>query len=287
MSPLALALVLTAACCHATWNLLAKGARDTVAFTWAFTAGSVVLYLPLAIAVMLWARPPLAAAAAGLVLVSALLQLAYFLLLGRGYRTGDLSLVYPLARGTGPLLATTAAVVVFGERPSRLALAGAGLVVGGVLVMATPRRLHLTPGAGRAAAYALATGACIAAYTLWDKRAVAVVPPVLLNYGVDLVRALALAPVALGTAGRRRAVLAEWRGQPGKVLGVAALAPLAYMLVLTALTMSPVSYVAPAREVSILLGAALGARLLREADARRRLAGAAAIGAGVVALALG
>ena len=287
MSPLALGLVLAAACCHATWNLLAKGAKDTVAFTWLFTACSVVLYLPLAAGMMVWARPDLDAGKAGLVLVSAGLQIVYFLLLGWGYRAGDLSLVYPLARGTGPLLATAGAMLLFGERPSALALAGAGLVVGGMLMMTAPRRLSQARGSGRAVAFALATGACIATYTLWDKRVVAVVPPVILNYGMDLVRTLALAPVALRTPARRAAVLAEWRAQPRNVIGVAVLAPLAYLFVLTALTMSPVSYVAPAREVSILLGAILGARLLREGDATRRLAGAAAIGAGVIALALG
>lgn len=287
MTPFALALILVAAIAHATWNLLAKGARDSVAFSWLFAAGSAALYLPLALGAIFWLRPEIDGRWPVLIGVSASLHLVYYLLLGQGYRAGDLSLVYPLARGTGPLLATIAAILIFGERPSILALGGAGLVVSGVLLMALPARLKLQEGAGRAAAYAVATGAVIAIYTLWDKRGVSVVPPLLYTWGIDLTRASLLAPLALATSERRRAVAKEWRYNRRAVLVVAILGPAAYILVLTALATSTVSYVAPAREISIVAGALLGARLLREGDAGRRLLGAATIVAGVIALALG
>lgn len=231
-------------------------------------------------------RPPLGPAALVAILGSAVLHLGYFVLLSRGYRFGDLSLVYPLARGSGPLLATALAISFFGERPSLLALAGAGLIgLGGFVLAGDPRRLHQS-GAGRSVLYALLTGLTIAAYTLWDKRSVSDVgvPPLVYFWGFTLGTALLLGPLALRERAAIRTELAE-HGR--RVLAVGLLVPLAYVLVLTALATSPVSYVAPAREIGILFGAILGTRLLAEGDTARRLAGAAAMVVGVGALAVG
>jgi drug/metabolite transporter (DMT)-like permease len=285
MTGIALGLVLAAACLHATWNLLAKRAGGGAAFVWLFGALSTLLYTPLALAVLVLQRPVLDTTGLLFILGSGVLHLAYFLVLQRGYRAGDLSLVYPLARGTGPALSTAVAVAVFRERPTPLALAGAVCITTGVFVLAGGARAS---GGGRLAAvgYGLLTGALIAAYTLWDKYAVSTlaVPPLLLDYGSNAVRAVLLTPVAL----RLRAdVRHEWRVHRREALGVAVLTPLAYILVLTALVTTPVSYVAPARELSILIGTIMGARLLAEGDTRRRLGAACAIVAGVVALALG
>jgi drug/metabolite transporter (DMT)-like permease len=287
MSAVALALLLSAAVAHATWNYFAKGATGSVAFVFAFCVVAEIVYLPLAIGVYLWARPELGPEAWLWVAVSGGLNVAYFLLLSEGYRTGDLSLVYPLARGTGPALAVVGAIIVFGERPSPLAIAGAALVVAGIVVMSWSPGQARGPETGRSIGFALATGACIAAYTLWDNKGVTIVTPVLYSYGLDLGRAAILAPVVLPSAERRRAVVDALRDQRRAVLAIAILSPGAYILVLAALTIAPVSYVAPAREVSILFGALLGLRLLGESDAPRRLAGATAIVAGVAALAIG
>src|SRR5438477_416108 len=134
---------------------------------------------------------------------------------------------------------------------------------------------------------ALANGVCIGTYTLWDNKGVSIVTPVLYNYGLDLSRAILMAPIALATVNSRAAVAGVIRDQRRALFGVALLSPAAYILVLAALTLAPVSYVAPAREISILIGALLGLRLLGEADAGRRIGGALAIVAGVFALALG
>src|SRR5437868_4179203 len=138
MPAAAIALLLTAAVAHATWNYLAKGATGSIAFTFVFTALAQILYLPLAILAYVWTRQDLGAEAWGFVAVSGALNLVYFVLLLEGYRSGDLSLVYPLARGTGPAIAVAGGIIIFGERPSGLALAGAAL----------PGRLH--PRARRA-----------------------------------------------------------------------------------------------------------------------------------------
>lgn len=143
-------------------------------------------------------------------------------------------------------------------------------------------------GAGTrgAVGYGLATGALIAAYTLWDRVGVADlrIPPLLFDWAANLGRVLLLAPLVRG---RAHEVRREWRSHRREVLGIAVLSPLSYVLMLTALSVAPVSYVAPAREVSILMGTLMGTHLLAEGHAPRRLAAAGVMVAGVVALALG
>jgi drug/metabolite transporter (DMT)-like permease len=283
----AIALVLSAAVAHATWNYLAKGAPKDLSFMTAFTLCALAIHLPIAIIAWIWVRPSLGWEALGFVAVSGALDLTYFIFLARGYAIGDLSLVYPLARGTGPALSVAGAVLLLGEDPSPLALAGSGIIVVGILFMAW------SPGAaaGRqfwaSIAFALATGICIAAYTLWDSEGVDRVNPVIYNYLRECTRLLLLAPLTLATPVMRSAVRANFAGQRTAALGVGLLAPAAYLMVLAAYTLAPVSYVAPAREVSIVVGAVLGWRLLGEGDAFRRVGGAIAIVAGVFFLALG
>jgi len=287
MPIVAVALLLAAAVAHASWNYVAKGANSSVAFIFCFALCSELAYLPLALGVWLWTRPSLGWEALIFVVVSGALNVAYFLLLTEGYRVGDLSVVYPLARGTGPALSVVGAIIFFGERPSPLALAGAAMVVAGIIVMSwSPNRTGANE-LGRSIAFALATGAVIAAYTLWDSKGVTVVTPVLYSYGLDMARLALLAPYALGSGAGRAGVARVFREQRRSAVVIGVLSPGAYILVLAALTIAPVSYVAPAREISILFGAILGLRLLGESDAPRRLAGATAIVAGVFALAIG
>jgi len=165
-----------------------------------------------------------------------------------------------------------------------------------VIVLGLPARAGAAPARepGSAAGalapvailFALGTGIFIAAYTLWDKVAVTSVgnPPLLQDYASLVGMAVALAPFALADT-RRTARM--WRRYRRQVLGAAVLAPLAYVLVLIALSFSSVAAVAPAREVSVLFGVVLGRRLLGEGGLARRLAGAAAIVAGIIAVAIG
>ena len=286
MTAWALALILAAAFIHATWNLLNKQASGHATFTWLVAILSAVFYTPLALAVLLFWQARVGLVEIGVMAGSAVLHAGYFVLLNQGYRAGDLSLVYPLARGTGPLLSTVAAIIFLGERPSAMALAGALLIIAGVIFLtANPNKLRQT-GAKKAVVFALITGTFIAAYTLWDKQAVSRLDlsPLLLDWGANLGRAILLTPFAVGYWRHTRI---EWRDHRFEAIGVAVLAPLSYILVLTAMQFTPVSYVAPAREISILIGTAMGTRLLAEGDVRRRLAAAGAMVLGVVALALG
>lgn len=286
MTAWALTLILAAAFIHATWNLLNKRASGHATFTWVVAVLSAVFYAPVAVAAVLFWQAQVGWVEIGLMAGSAALHTGYFVLLNEGYRAGDLSLVYPLARGTGPLLSTAAAILFLGERPSMVALAGGLMIVTGVLVLTCSPRQLSQAGARKAVAYALVTGTFIAAYTLWDKQAVSrfAMSPILLDWGANLVRALLLTPFALHHWNSARN---EWRVHRFEAVGVALLVPLSYILVLTAMQFTPVSYVAPAREISILIGTAMGTRLLAEGDVHRRLAAAAAMVVGVVALAVG
>ncbi len=286
MTLLALALVLGAAFVHATWNLLAKRAAGGAAFVWLFGVLSAAIYAPLALAVVLLQQPYIGPSQVVFMLGSGLLHIAYFLVLQQGYRVGDLSLVYPLARGTGPMLSTAAAIVVFQERPSAIALAGAVLIGVSIFALTSTSGVRSGPSARAAVFFGLLTGAIIASYTLWDKQAVSVllVPPLLQDWASNLVRASILTPFAVR---KWDEVRKEWRTHRLEVVGVAVLTPLSYIMVLTAMVFTPVSYVAPAREISILVGTVMGARLLSEGYVRRRLAAAAGMVAGVAMLAVG
>jgi drug/metabolite transporter (DMT)-like permease len=276
----ALTLVLVSAGLHASWNLLAKRVPGSLAPVWAYAGVSAVAMTPALLVAAPRAAASLTPTVLGFVLGSALLHVGYLVSLQRGYGRGDLSLVYPLARGSGPALATLAAVLLLGERPGSAGLAGTALVAVSAFLLAG--------GGGRASAPAvragLATGAFIAAYTVWDGAAVTRLGAApILYYGLsEWLRALLLAPLAWL---RRDELRRAWRQAGGAVVGVGLLSPLAYLLVLIAFQRAPVSLVAPAREVSILISVALGAGLLGEGQGLRR--GLAALGmvAGVALLA--
>jgi drug/metabolite transporter (DMT)-like permease len=301
VSPTAIALILVAALAHATWNLLGKqaSAAGAVSFIWLVSAAATAVYAPLIAIAVIIGQPRLTGTCWLFMAGTGLLQAGYFLFLQNGYRLGDLSFVYPVGRGTGALLAALAGVVILGERPGPVAIAGIGCVVAGIIVIALPgaggnagpapaadgARAGKGPSVAGPTAFALLTGTFIASYTLWDKYAVSTLrtPPLLQGYAAFPVMALLLAPLARRAGGRTALV---WRAYRAQVIGAAVLAPLAYILVLIALSFTAVSAVAPAREVSVLFGVLLGGRLLGEGGLPRRLAAAAAIVAGIVAIAV-
>jgi uncharacterized membrane protein len=208
------------------------------------------------------------------------------MLLDRGYRSGDLSLVYPIARGSGPLLTVLCAILLLQERPSVLAIVGALLICSGAVLLTGNLRQLRERGSLAAVGFALLTGGMIASYTLVDKIAVAayLVPPLLQDWAANLGRVLLMTPMALNL---KSELLPTWRRAKKSIIAIAVLCPLSYILVLTAMVFTPVSYIAPAREISILFATAMGTQLLAEGDAARRLTAAATMVAGILCLALG
>ena len=289
----ALALVVLAGFIHASWNIAAKKADGDVRFV-AFTAlVLMVFWAPVGVWVG-WQQVPLWGVIEwALVLASALIHVGYFIVLLRGYRKADLTVVYPLARGSGPLLSSMVAIVFLGEQISALGLAGILGVVCGVFLIAGG------PGLWKAAHdplqqarvrtgifYGASTGLFIASYTVIDGYAVkvALMSPILVDYVGNLLRLVFLLPTLL----RERPVVAQmWRKQRRYALIVGIFSPVSYVLVLYAMQVAPLSHVAPAREVSMLFAALLGGHLLGEKDRGPRILGAVLIAMGVMALGLG
>ena len=281
----ALALILVAAFCHATWNLVLKRSKGGgIIFFWLVAWIESLIYAPLALIffVQLGYTPDLRALV--MMLGSALIHVAYFVFLDRGYRTGDLSLVYPLARASGPLLTIVAAIFFLGEKPAPIALAGA-LMIGAGAVLLSGNPVSMFKRGGQEIGFALATGAMIALYTVWDRQAVAafLIPPVIFYWGSIVMRLMVTTPTALR---QMPAVKALWLTERRAITIVAVLSPLSYCLALFAMKMAPLSYVAPARETSILIAALYGTHFLKEGDVARRLSAAALMVIGLAGIAL-
>jgi drug/metabolite transporter (DMT)-like permease len=288
LSTYALLLILGAALLHASWNFLLKRSGGGASFVWLCSLITTLVYAPLAIGI-LWHQPiSLSNFQLVFMLGTAVLHTIYFLLLARGYRYGDLSLVYPLARGSGPLLTILIAVLLLHERPTPFALIGAAMLAVGVLLLTfDPRKkinFSIASSGGIAIGYALLTGATIASYTVWDKYAVAtlLIPPIVLDWSSNLGRTAMMSPYILRDLSGAKKV---WRDYRKEVIAVAIFGPMSYVLALTAMVFTPVSYVAPAREISILFAALMGTHLLKEKQGKRRLIAAAIMVSGLVMLA--
>ncbi|RSM83551.1 EamA family transporter [Kibdelosporangium aridum] len=279
MDLVAVGLVLFAAVAHAGWNFSAKRAGTGGAlFVWLYQCASAVICLPIAVIALLGERPQWSwLLASG---VSAVLHVAYGLALQKGYAAGDMSVVYPVARGSGPLLSVVAAVAFLGERPGHWALVGAALVVAGVFVVGLGKKWV---SIGPSLFYGGLTGVTIACYTLWDALSVQTVPPLIYSCTTTLIQSVILAPHAARNRGR---IASLWREHKVDVLVIGVLSPAAYIAVLYAMRIAPVSMVAPARELSIVFGSLIAWRWLREPNPVQRLAGAFVVLAGVALIAV-
>jgi drug/metabolite transporter (DMT)-like permease len=286
MSGFALALVLAGAVCHALWNIVAKKAQGGAAFVFLYGAVGVVAATP--VAAWTWTRQPQYFSAAMWIAVagSALIHVFYSLVLQKAYREADFAVVYPTARGTGPMLSVLLAVLLFGERPSLIGWLSVAAILAGVFVSAGAATLWRGGARERrlGALWGMATGAFIAAYTVldgWAIKTLGMAP--ILFYAAGLVcRTLLQAPFALRQVDDLRY---EWRKKRAAIVAVGLLSPVAYALVLLAVQRAPLSYVAPVREISMLVGTFIGASLLGEAVKPSQVAGAAIMLAGVAGLA--
>ena len=278
----ALLLLLGAAVLHGGWNLLLKRERGRLDVALGALAVGAVLASP-AFAIYPLRSVPLEGWL--LVVLSALFETGYFLALSAAYRVGDLSLVYPLARGTAPIVVAPLAMLLLGERPSAGGLLGIALVVVGIFVshVGHLRAGPMSPETRRAVGLALVTGLMTTGYSLVNKVGVALVPvPV---YSVSV---FAVNVVLFGLVLQRKGVPLPLRRDArwGPMLAIGAMMMTTYMAIMLAMTLAPVSYVVAAREVSIVFGAALGALVLREPHPASRILGAIVIFAGVALMAL-
>jgi drug/metabolite transporter (DMT)-like permease len=286
MSFYVLGLVLTAAVLHAFWNLLSKKAKGKAPFIWLMYIVSTLLYLPVLIyrvrqGDVIYTQPVW-----WLSLSSALLHVGYFLVLQKGYRTGDLSVVYPLARGTGPLFSSAAAILFLHEPLKLSSTIGLILILIGVLVIT---RLSFRKENNReiltGVFWGVLTGFFIALYTINDAVAIKTyaISPLILTFVSSIFSTVFLTPLVLA---KKEEILQEIRLHKMIIVTIAILSPAAYILVLEALKYAPLTVVAPARETSILIGVFMGSRVLNEEDGKRRIIASVSILGGIVALSL-
>jgi drug/metabolite transporter (DMT)-like permease len=283
-------LVVLAAFIHATWNLLVKqAAAGGPTFVFAYNLVACIAYAPWvtwlsAQGALTWSLP-----IAGCILLGSLIHLAYSLCLQRGYQVADLSVVYPVARGTGPTLSSLGAFVLLGEAPSSHGLLGLAAVVVGIGLISTQGSLAAfrKPGGQAGVRWGMATGLLIAAYTVVDAYGVKTlaIQPVVLDWCSNLLRFVLLAPLVLRDPAKARDLM---RGRWLLAVGVGLLSSLSYILVLAALNMgTPLIVVAPTREMSMMIGALFGMVILREPVGAWRLVGCFVLIAGVVLLGSG
>lgn len=288
MTAFALPLIILSAIMHASWNLLAKRAKTTGAvLVFLFAVVETVFYFPLVIMAINQLRlGTLSWMAVVFMIGSGLLHTLYFWLLSMGYRVGDLSIVYPIARGTGPLLSTIGAILIFAENPTSIVLTGTVVISLGVIILTGDPRELMKSVALPGMIYGVLTGFVVAAYTLWDAYAMnqAEIAPLMFQGGLSVIRMFILLPFMLN---RGDEVLRAWQDDKKYIIGIAILSSLAYLIILFVLAFSPVSYVAPMRTLSILIGVLMGANLLGEEDAQRRLIASGAIVVGVILLNVG
>ena len=289
----ALFLVLTGALIHALWNIAAKKAGGDSRFTFFAAFIMFVFWSPLCIWLGWNVVPTWGWLEWTVIAISGLVHWVYFICLLTGYRKSDLTVVYPVARGSGPLLSSGVAVIVFGEEFSAFGAFGiAGVVIGVFLVAGGPalfRAAHDPSKRERIKTgvyWGALTGALIACYTILDAWAVKVLmlSPILFDYWCNVLRMpYSVMPVLRNLPEAKRLWSLQWKY--AAIVGV--LSPVGYVLVLYAAKIAPVSHVAPAREVSMLFAALIGGQLLGESDRGLRILGACCIAAGVMALALG
>src|SRR5689334_12449852 len=284
MPLLALAMVLMAAVTHATWNYWAKRAAASRHIVWLYSVGSAILYAPIIAWILIFNRPHFETAHWLALAGTSVLHMGYSLLLQAGYRVSDLSLVYPIARGTGPLLSFIAATLFLREPASSLSVLGVVLIVGGILLVSgLTSEPHKAPRAG--IAFGLLIGLFIASYTINDGWAVKalMISPFIVDWSGNMLRIVVLAPMALREPAELARELREYRTS---ILVVSVLGPLGYVLVLFAMKIAPIGHVAPARELATLVGSYFGVKLLKERMTPQRVLGAVLIVGGVISLAV-
>jgi multidrug transporter EmrE-like cation transporter len=311
VDPIVFVLVAGAAVLHVTWNVLLKTAGDPLRAAAVGMGTAAAVICPLALAIWLaTGRPSISNETLVLSVASGLLEALYFAFLASAYRRGDLSLVYPLARGSAPLLAVGIGVILLGERLGPIGYAGVAALLIGILTLQRPWQYLRASGraSSGAAGFALLTGITIASYSAVDRVGVRGTTPwiyagliwasctVFLWSYVKIYRRRA---DSVASANALAVTAAERAGDPppepvpfsSRRAGIGGLITLgAYLLILVAFTVAPLTAVAPLRESAIVLASGWGAFRLREAadrgDALRRLGSAGLVLVGALLLAI-
>lgn len=308
MTPAVLGLVLFASVAHALWNIAAKSVSGKgYAFVLAYHGLSAILLAPIAIWLLVSGAHQFSLSLLGAAVLSAVFHIAYSVSLQSGYDHAPLGIVYPTARGVGPIITIIIAVLFLGERLTAPEAIGAFVVIAGIAVVTVRPRgagfraskdnlgaghASSSHGIGRGLAWGALIGTFIASYTLWDDFSVNhITDSPLLYFAVSeacvaVIMAVGIVTVP-GGAGRRADFTSILSGHKRALVTVAILSPLAYLLVLFAMQQAPVSLVAPVRETSIIVGTLLAWWFFGEKNIAMKLTGAVVVVAGIGLIALG
>lgn len=294
MSLTALTLVLTAALVHATWNYFLKKANATRPFWWLVYIITAVITVPTLFIYDSQALTNITPTGWLVIALSAPIHVIYGQVLQIGYKKSDYSIVYPTARGTGPLITVLCAVLILGDRPSFWGWIGIALILTSIVLLAMPHKQDKQTQDLRIRAgifWGFLTGCFIAGYSFCDAWAVQQetgLTPLSFYFPSIAVRAIGFAPFIM--------MHANWKAESKEILTTPRLqkalavvtvgSPLAYILVLYAMTIAPLAYVAPSREVGMMIGVVLGGLLLRERLSVTRLAGVIGMTLGVILVGL-
>ncbi len=286
MTPFNLAIILGSAVIHVVAHVAIRRAKDRAAFVWWMLLWGGVLFLPVIFFIPFHVPPT----AWGLMAVSAVFEALYFGLIAQAYRHGELSLVYPLARGTAPLFLLIWSAILLAERPTAGGMAGVALIAGGLYFINLPRlsawREPLLALGRLAPRLALLAGLSISMYTVIDRAGVRLVEPLLYTYLALLLTTLLLTPYTLRLVGWS-GLKAELRSSRLNTVVAGFTTMAAYAIVLYAMRNGvPASYAGAVREISVVFGAIAGVWLLKESGSAMRVLGSVAVAGGVAVIAL-
>jgi drug/metabolite transporter (DMT)-like permease len=274
VDPQVIVLVLLAAASHATWNAFVKAGEDMLV-----SLCLVIFTTSLAALVALPFLPMPAAAAWPFLIVSALVHYLYYTALVAAYRHGDLSLTYPIARGSAPLLVAAGAWLFAGEALSAWRWVGVFTISLGIMSLASPGRRPARDGEAKAIVFALLTGLTIAGYTLADGLGVRISGPAFGYIAwLFVLSGLPMPLIVRSCRGGDSARLIRAHLKVGVFGGL--ISGLAYGIVIWAMSVAPIAMVISLRETSVLIAAAIGSLVLKESFGARRIAAAAVIVAG-------
>jgi len=286
---LVLVLIMASAFLHAGWNVLAKVSKDTLALMWwasLFGTFGYGLWLLSSSGIYLNSGSWIP------FLISASAETGYFVTLVRGYSKGDLSLVYPISRGSAPIFAAIWGALVFAEKLPILGYLGVGLIVCGLTAVSIPIRSEPLNGQSgvsslvlrNAAGWALACAIFISVFSVSDKVAVTATPPLIYNWWVIAGNTVLWFPIVWRRS-RLRTNLQELRTNFRCVIGTSIAMPTAYATALAALALTSASYVVAGRGFSVVIGAIVGALLLKESFGSSRVIGAVIMVTGLALIA--
>lgn len=281
MFGVAVLLVLGSGFFHSVWNLYTKKSLNKNVFLWFCQLVAVVVFLPWTI--VAWDSSEVTWAGLGVILASMLLHGLYVVLLAAAYSAGDLSQVYPIMRGTSPLLVPLLAVTFLHERLSVIGWTGVAVIVASIALASNVGLRRDARASAKAPLLAFAVGVCIAIYIIVDKVALDYVPPVVLNQATNVGNLLLLSWATF----RSGDIRSEWKANGKYMLLGGVIAPGGYLLFLFALSLAPVAQLAPMREIGTVFGTIMGIFLLKEAQGTRRIAASVMITVGIILLGIG